>query len=105
MKYTSKIFISVVLLSILPCSGCVTTLTPAARQIHSSDERMVANCEFLGEVQGSSGFGNLAATQGMQNARNEAMEQAAQLGATNIVWTNIAGGFSPYATGRAYRCK
>jgi hypothetical protein len=66
---------------------------------------MVAGCTFLGQVQGSSGWGNLAASQGMENARNEAQEQAAELGATHVVWSNVSGGYSPYATGRAYRCE
>ena len=95
-----SMFISVCLLA----SGCATRLSTEARQVQAADERMVANCTFLGEVQGSSGWGNLAASKGMQNARNEAQEGAAELGATHIVWMNIAGGYSPFAIGKAYKC-
>jgi Domain of unknown function (DUF4156) len=85
--------------------GCATTLSPAAQNIRPADYSMVKDCTFLGDVQGSSGWGNLAASQGMQNAKNEAKEQAAQLGATHIVWENIVGGYSPFATGKAYKCR
>jgi len=40
----------------------------------------------------------------MENAKNEAREKAAQLGATDVVWQAVSGGYSPYATGRAYAC-
>jgi hypothetical protein len=85
-------------------TGCATSLSKEGHSVQAADERMVANCTFLGEVQGSSGWGNLAASQGMQNARNEAQEEAAKLGATHVVWMNIAGGYSPFAVGRAYKC-
>jgi hypothetical protein len=65
---------------------------------------MVTSCKYVGEVQGSSGWGNLAASAGMENAKNEARENAAKLGATHIVWGNIAGGYSPYVSGKAYKC-
>jgi hypothetical protein len=41
----------------------------------------------------------------MQNTKNEGLEQAAAMGATYVVWVNIAGGYSPYANGKAYKCK
>jgi len=40
----------------------------------------------------------------MHNARVEAQNKAAKMGATNIVWKNIHGGYSPYAVANAYRC-
>ena len=86
-------------------TGCATRLSAEAKSVQTADERMVAACSFLGEVQGTSGWGNLAASTGMQNARNSAQEAAAGKGATHIVWVNVAGGFSPYAVGRAYRCQ
>ncbi len=65
---------------------------------------MVISCKYVGEVQGSSGWGNLAASAGMENAKNEARENAAKLGATHVVWNNIAGGYSPYVSAKAYKC-
>lgn len=66
---------------------------------------IMERCKFVADVQGSSGWGNIAASAGMQNAKNEAREQAAEMGATHIIWTGVAGGYSPYATGKAYICK
>jgi len=93
--------------AILPIilSGCATTLSPAGRQVQVADTDMVSECAFLGNVQGSSGWGSLAASTGMQNARNEAREKAAKMGATHIVWANVEGGYSPSAFGKAYRCE
>ena len=84
--------------------GCTTTLSARAMKVSDADNTIIARCKFLGDVQGSSGWGNLAASTGMQNAKNQAREQASEMGATHIIWTNIAGGYSPYATGKAYDC-
>jgi hypothetical protein len=65
---------------------------------------MVASCKYLGEVQGSSGWGNLAASAGMENAKTEARENASKLGATHVVWNNISGGMAPSVSGKAYQC-
>ena len=85
-------------------AACATTPSAAASKVADADENMVAACRFLGEVQGSSGWGNIAASAGMENAKNEAREKAAQLGATHVVWQAVSGGYSPYATGRGYSC-
>lgn len=89
---------------VLAAAGCATTLSTAAERVRVSDQADVSRCTFLGTVQGSSGFGNLAASTGMHNARVEAQNKAAKMGATNIVWKNIHGGYSPYAVANAYRC-
>ncbi|MCI0557757.1 MAG: DUF4156 domain-containing protein [Nitrososphaera sp.] len=88
----------------LSSSGCATTPSPAAARIQPADQSTVVGCTFVGDVSGSSGWGNIAASQGMQNAKNEGLEQASAMGATHVVWVNIAGGYSPYANGKAYRC-
>lgn len=85
--------------------GCASRPSKEAQAVQAADERTVAGCTMLGEVQGSSGWGGLAASKGMQNARNEALESAAELGATHIVWVGTAGGFTPYSVGRAYKCR
>jgi hypothetical protein len=72
--------------------------------VADADENMVIGCKFVGQVQGSSGWGGLAASTGMENAKNEAREKAAQLGATHIVWQAISGNYTPYVTGHAYSC-
>jgi len=96
-------FLAVV--AILVLNGCATTLSQSAARVMDADMKMANDCQFLGEVHGTSGWGNLAASTGIENARNEAREKAASKGATHIVWTNVAGGYSPYVSGTAYRCK
>ncbi len=86
-------------------SGCATSLSPSAARIMDADDKIVQGCTYVGEVNGTSGWGNLAASVGIQNAKNEARENAVALGATHVLWTNISGGYSPYVSGRAYRCK
>lgn len=88
----------------LLATGCATTPSPAAVKVADADETMVAACRFVGEVHGSSGWGNVAASAGMENAKTEAREKAAQMGATHVVWQTVAGGYSPYAIGRVYSC-
>jgi hypothetical protein len=99
-----KVF-TLILLTSLSASGCATTLSPSATRMLDADAKMVDGCTYVGDVHGSSGWGNLAASTGIQNAKNEAAEKAAALGATHILWTNVSGGYSPYVSGRAYMCK
>ena len=85
-------------------AGCATVLSARAAKIADTDETSVAGCEFVGQVNGSSGWGNLAASTGMEKARNEARVNAAKLGATDIVWRSVSVGYSPYVSGTAYVC-
>jgi len=85
-------------------AGCATMLSVRAAKIADADEASVAGCEFVGQVKGSSGWGTLAASTGMEKARSEAMENAAKLGATDIVWRSASVGYSPYMIGTAYDC-
>jgi hypothetical protein len=85
-------------------AGCAATLSARAAKIADADEASVAGCEFVGQVKGSSGWGNLAASAGMENARNESREKAAKLGATDIVWRPVSVGYSRYVSGTAYVC-
>ena len=85
-------------------SGCSSTASLSALNIKSAEQKTVETCSYLGNVQGSSGLGGMAASQGMENAKIEAKESAANIGATHIVWSNISGGFSPSVFGKAYKC-
>ena len=91
--------------ALLVMTGCATSLSTRAIKVQDADMTVMEKCIFLGDVQGSSGWGNLAASAGMQNAKNEAREMAAEMGATHVIWTGVAGGYSPFATGKAYKCK
>jgi len=99
--------ISAVLISIAMTAlftGCAVSPSATASRVQEADAQMVASCRYVGEVQGSSGWGNLAASAGMENAKNEAREKAAKLNATHVVWNSIVGGYSPYVSAKAYRC-
>ena len=92
--------------------GCVIFLlgacaaTPKAKAIREADSQMVANCVFFGSVQASSGWGGcLCQSVGYSSAKNQALNKAAKLGATHIVWFNQESGFmGANFSGRAYRC-
>lgn len=40
----------------------------------------------------------------MKNAQNEVLDEAAEKGATHVVWHNVSGGWAPSASAMAYRC-
>lgn len=92
----------VILLPLL--AGCATTPSPQAVAVQDADTAMVTGCQFVGDVTGSSGWGGIAASTGTRNAQNEARDQAAQLHATHLVWSQLSGGWSPSVSGKAYRC-
>lgn len=96
-----SIFLMLVGLSL---SGCATSLSPRASKIQDADQHLVAGCKFVGSVTGTSGMGNIAAATGINNAKNEAREQAVRLNATHIVWFSVAGGYTPTVSGNAYKC-
>ncbi len=101
-RFIGSLILSSVTTTLL--ASCAVAPSPAASRVQEADAQMVASCKYVGEVQGSSGWGNLAASAGMENAKNEARENAARLGATHILWNNITGGYSPFVSGKAYRC-
>lgn len=88
-------------------SACATTAKGAAAAVIEADEKMVENCRFLGSVTGKSLIGGAAQRTGANNAKVDAREAAAKLGATHIVFTAIDGGGwyeTGEAQGRAYKC-
>jgi hypothetical protein len=94
----------ILIVSISFIGGCSSTASLSAMKIKPAEQKAVEHCVYLGDVQGSSGFGGVAASQGMENSKVEAREGAAKLGATHIVWSNIVGGYAPSAFGKAYKC-
>lgn len=86
-------------------SSCSSTASLSAMKIKSADQNTVQGCDYLGDVQGSSGLGGMVASKGMENSKVEAKESAVKIGATHIVWSNISGGFAPSALGKAYKCQ
>jgi hypothetical protein len=89
--------------------SCATTLSPSASHVEMvPQERLGDGCSFLSNVMGSSSLTGVSRYTGFNNAVNEMIERAAQLGATHVVldptseasyWTT-----SEIARGKAYRC-
>lgn len=95
---------SIVLLAFL--AGCVYQPSKESLVIKQVPEEQVQACHYLGNVFGTSGYTNLALDFGEQNARNEALNRAANLGATHVVWQGITKEWNTdvsVAAG-AYRC-
>jgi len=103
-SWCKSICILAAFIAVALINGCAVTPSAAAAHVQEADAQMVTSCKYVAEVQGSSGWGNLAASAGMENAKTEAREKAAKRGATHIVWNSIAGGYAPYVSGKAYKC-
>ncbi len=93
----------------LTLSGCATALTHEASritQVNDSERSQVKECKTMGEVVGTSSYGGLFMQEAGKNyAKNQAMNEAANMGATHVVWTLAEGGFmGGKAYGVAYKC-
>jgi hypothetical protein len=75
------------------CWGCVGLLTPQGAGIQLADENIVRQCQYLGDVTGGSNT--------IEYARNDALNQAAILQATHVVFVSET---AYQAMARAYRC-
>ena len=97
LKRLSFIIVLVVL------GGCVIQPSYRAQQVLPAYPEMVVDCTFLGGVTGTN---DLAYTEyGKQQAKFQALDEAAQLGGTHIVWTELTDKIRPTAQGRVYRCE
>lgn len=94
----------------LLAAGCAAPSAPYTAVRQSSPVRpaaadQVAQCRYLDDIVGTSGWYGIFATQGIENARAEAFAKAESIGATHIVWqprTEVFGSTS--IAGKAYRC-
>ncbi len=87
--------------------GCATTPTPGAVAIKDADQKMVENCQFVGDVMGTSPLGIVFGGLSTANAREIAQGDAAARGATHMVWAAVMPpslGSGAVASGKAYRC-
>lgn len=89
-------------LAVSGLAGCLTTRSPAAARIKEADNAMVAGCTYVGEVYGSDQ--NSPADVGMENAKTEALEQAASKRATHVVWNALVASEHTSVSGKAYLC-
>jgi hypothetical protein len=100
----AKILI-LLLICIALVEGCAT-MSPKAVGIREADERMVAGCKFLGTAEGNSLWGGVVQAAALENAKAEALNKAAAMGTTHLIWTKIdAGWWGQRVWGRAYECK
>ena len=87
----------VLALPIMFCWGCVGgwpgLLTPQGAAVQLADENIVRQCQYLGDVTGGSNT--------LEFARNDALNQAATMQATHVVFVSETG---YQAMARAYRC-
>lgn len=93
----------------LSLTGCATALTHEASritQVDRNDSATIKGCKNVGEVTGTSSYGGLFMQEAGKNyAKNAAMNEAANMGATHVVWTTAEGGFfGGKAFGVAYKC-
>lgn len=91
---------------LLPLLACASAPPPNAA-ITEADEAMIAECKFLGSVDGHSLLGGAATTAASRNAKKDALANAHKLGATHVVFDSVDGGgwaSTGQAHGRAYKC-
>lgn len=95
------------LIIVLILAGCASGIgsAPPPTGITVADSKMVADCEFVSDVHGTSAFYGVFVNKALTQARHVAMEEALRLDATHVVFTSTATGYgSTAASGRAYRC-
>lgn len=88
-------------------AGCAAPSSHVASSsvVKPADDRQVAQCKYLDDIVGTSAWYGAFASQGSENARQEALIRAEKIGATHIVWsppTVLYGSTS--VSGKAYRC-
>jgi hypothetical protein len=88
---------------VLLALGCVTGRSLAASRIQEADNNMVAGCSYVGEVFGTSNIEGLSDV-AVQNAKTEALELAAVMRATHVVWNAIVATTPSSVSGKAYVC-
>lgn len=96
--------LTIAALSLIVC-GCATTNTKPPAGMRVATEKDVINCEFKGDVHGTSLLYGMFAGPAITKAQNEAFQNAKLLGANSVVWLPVQaqyGGTSVHAN--AYHC-
>jgi hypothetical protein len=95
-----QVLVSVISLLALTCASAPEP------DVADADARMVEQCKFVGHVSGGSVIGGVLQRTARSHARDVAKRDAAKLGATHIVWSNVHSGYfeGASADGDAYRC-
>ncbi|MCF8032296.1 MAG: hypothetical protein K9K66_06445 [Desulfarculaceae bacterium] len=85
-------------------SKLLSTEVPTPARLAQAGE--VRNCRFLGEVNGyaePTKSGNVPLAR--LTARDDLLQRAGEMGATDVVLINYVGNRRPVAKGKAYQCK
>lgn len=91
---------------VLMVTALFLTVTSAiAAKPDEVSETAVKDCQFMGKVEGSSGYGKNWGWQPL--AKSHTLQRAEQLGATHVVWQQFipVGAFNGVAVARAYDCR
>ena len=73
--------------------------------VKTVDADDVVHCKYAGALSSSSGLTGLFAPKGVDNIKNNLLQQADALGATHVVWDKAMAGYdSTTLTGKAYLC-
>ena len=97
---------SILFVFLLTISGCAS-LSPAGARIQEAGKETVSGCKYLGEVTGTSKVGSESAVlyhTGKDNAKKDALEKAAKLGGTHIVWRPLIDARPIVAVCDVYLC-
>lgn len=76
----------VIALVVVLISGCATTTTKIPEGMRVATEGAISNCEFKGDVHGTSMFYGMFVESAMAKARQQAFTQARDMGANTVVW-------------------
>lgn len=98
----SRPLAAIIALTLAACA----TVQPSATGIKETSENETRGCKMLGDVSGSDAiFVGLSASVGSKNARAKALNQAADLGANTVAWSQRGTSMTNEWIGKAYRCK
>jgi len=85
------------------CATSGTSHVPTGMRVATSD--MISSCKLLGDVHGVSSLYGVFAESALSKARQQAFEQARDMGANTVVWGPFATPYgSTSVSGNAYAC-
>lgn len=85
-------------------NGLMMTTLSAFAQPEVTQAAVVEKCNFVSNIEGTSGYGKKFEWQSY--AKMDALNKAAKIGASNIVWErfNPIGAFNGVAIAKVYNC-
>jgi hypothetical protein len=103
-RFSAYSSLLILLLAMPGCASLSPSLSPGAAKIQEVEKTSVSTCKYLGEVIGTSKAGNVVYQVGKDRARYDALEKAAKLGGTHIVWFKALESYPIKAIGDVYLC-